>query len=233
MLFIDKKEKEVQFFMATLIDFIMNIDQHLVSIVQTFGSSAYFILFAIIFIETGAVILPFLPGDSLLFAASALAANPQYHLNPWIFVVGFFFACLLGDSCNFWLGRHAEKLLSKYQWFRKLVSEESLEKGRAFFNKYGAMSIILARFMPIIRTFVPFVAAGTDFSYKKFFKYNLIACLLWVTICCGAGHFFGNIPFVKEHFSMVVLGIIAVSLIPAVVGFIKSYFQSRKVKANS
>ncbi|MBW4801900.1 VTT domain-containing protein [Loigolactobacillus coryniformis] len=213
--------------MSILIDFILHIDSHLVTIVNTFGNSTYFILFAIIFIETGAVILPFLPGDSLLFAASALAANPEYHLNIGLFIALFLIACVGGDSSNFWIGHNAERILSRYRWFRRFINEESLAKGQAFFDKHGAMSIILARFMPIIRTFVPFVAAGAGFSYRQFIRYNLITCVAWVALCCGAGYFFGNIPVVKAHFSAIILGIIVISLIPAVVGVLKSRFSAK------
>ena len=209
-----------------LIDFIMNIDQHLVEIVKQFGSMTYVIVFLIIFVETGAVILPFLPGDSLLFAASALAANPDYNLSPWAFPILFFIAAVAGDSLNFWIGRNSERILSKYKWFSRFISEESLEKGREFFESKGSMAIILARFMPIIRTFVPFVAASTNYPYKQFVRYNVFAAFIWVTICCAAGHFFGNIPVVQEHFSMIILGIIGVSLIPAIVGFIKAKWGS-------
>lgn len=214
--------------MSTFIDFVLHINDHMVNLVNNFGDWTYLILFLIIFIETGAVIMPFLPGDSLLFAASAIAADSRYGLNIWIFVALFLFACAAGDSLNFYLGRHTEHLLSRYKWFSRFINQESLEKGRAFFEKYGALSIILARFMPIIRTFVPFVAAGSGFEYKHFIRYNLIACVGWVALCCGGGYFFGNIPFVKEHFSLVVIGIIVVSLLPAVIGFIRSHL-SRKI----
>lgn len=215
--------------MSTLIDFVLNIDSHLVTIVNTFGNSTYFILFAIIFIETGAVIMPFLPGDSLLFAASALAANPDYQLSNGLFVILFLIACIAGDSANFWIGRNAERILSRYRWFRRFINEDSLAKGQEFFNKHGAISIILARFMPIIRTFVPFVAAGSGFSYRRFIRYNLTACVSWVALCCGAGYFFGNIPVVKAHFSAIILGIIAVSLLPAIIGFLKTRFTAKEV----
>lgn len=207
---------------AWLFDFVMHIDSHLVQIVHDFGNWTYVIVFAIIFVETGAVILPFLPGDSLLFAASALAANPQYGLNPWLFPLLFFIAAVLGDSLNFYIGKNSEKILSKYKLFSRFISQESLEKGREFFEEKGSVAIILARFMPIIRTFVPFVAGSTQFPYNKFARYNIFAAFIWVAICCTAGHFFGNIPVVQEHFSIIVLGIIGVSLIPAIIGFIKA-----------
>ena len=207
--------------MSTLIDFILHIDAHLVNIVTTFGNWTYLILFAIIFIETGAVIMPFLPGDSLLFAASALAANPTYGLQPWIFVVIFLIASIGGDSLNFYLGSKFGELIPRHKLLGRFVKEKDLQSARNFFDKYGAWAIFLARFMPIIRTLVPFVAATSNFSYKKFVKYNIPACVTWVIICCGGGHFFGNIPFVKEHFSIVVIGIVLISLIPAIVGFVK------------
>ena len=204
------------------IDFVLHIDSHLVQIVTTFGDWTYLILFAIIFIETGAVILPFLPGDSLLFAASASSANALYHLNIWWFIIIFFIACFGGDSLNFYIGKNLEKLLARHTWFTKLIDQESLHKTEAFFEKHGAMAIILARFMPIIRTFAPFAAAGSGFPYRKFVRYSIIGCTAWVAICCGAGYFFGNLPFVKAHFSLIIIGIIVVSLIPALVSYLRS-----------
>lgn len=208
--------------LSTLIDFILHIDTHLIQIVNNFGDSTYFILFLIIFIETGAVILPFLPGDSLLFAASALAANPKYHLSIWVFGLTFLIACLLGDSLNFFIGQRIGKSLSNHSLFGKLIDKESLAKTEKFFEKHGAPAIILARYMPIIRTFAPFAAAGSGFPYKHFFRFSIIGCISWVLICCSAGYFFGNIPFVQEHFSLIIIAIIVVSLIPAIVGYLRS-----------
>lgn len=211
--------------MSTLIDFILHIDVHLIQIVNNFGDWTYLILFAIIFVETGAVILPFLPGDSLLFAAAALAANANYNLNIWIFVAIFLLACLLGDSCNFMIGHKIGKELSNHSLFGRLIDKDSLAKAEQFFEKHGAPAIILARYMPIIRTFAPFAAAGSGFAYHSFIRYSVIGCISWVVICCGAGHFFGNLPFVKAHFSLIILAIIVVTLIPAIVGFFKARFQ--------
>lgn len=212
---------------STLIDFVLHIDTHLIQIVNNFGNSTYLILFTIIFIETGAVILPFLPGDSLLFAASALAANAQYHLNIWIFVLVFLAACLLGDSINFYIGHRIGKGLSNHSLFGKLIDKDSLTKAEQFFEKHGAPAIILARYMPIIRTFAPFAAAGSGFPYRKFIRYSIIGCLSWVTICCAAGYFFGNLPFVQEHFSVIIIAIIVVTLIPAVVSYLRSKFTAK------
>lgn len=208
--------------MQTLIDFVLHIDEHLVTIVNNFGNYSYLILFAIIFIETGAVILPFLPGDSLLFAATALSAKPEYGLNVWAFIILFSLAALLGDSLNFFLGKHVGMALRRHPFFGKFISDEKMVEAQQFFEKHGNISITLARFMPIIRTFAPFVAAGANMPYRSFIRYNIVGNFAWVAVCCGAGYFFGNIPFVKEHFSLVVIGIIVVSLIPAIISFIKS-----------
>lgn len=214
--------------LATLIDFILHIDVHLIQIVNQFGDATYLILFAIIFIETGAVIMPFLPGDSLLFAACALAADPRYNLNIWIFSILFFCACLGGDSLNFLIGRKVGKTLSNHSLFGKLIDKDSLARAEAFFEKHGAPAIILARFIPIIRTFAPFAAAGSGFPYKRFLRFSLIGCLLWVALCCGCGYFFGNLPFVQEHFSLIIIAIIVVTLIPALVGFLKSKLAKKQ-----
>ena len=208
--------------MQTLIDFVLHIDEHLVTIVNNFGNYSYLILFAIIFIETGAVILPFLPGDSLLFAATALSAKPEYGLNVWAFIILFSLAALLGDSLNFFLGKHVGMALRRHPFFGKFISDEKMDEAQQFFEKHGNISITLARFMPIIRTFAPFVAAGANMPHQSFIRYNIVGNFAWVAVCCGAGYFFGNIPFVKEHFSLVVIGIIVVSLIPAIISFIKS-----------
>lgn len=216
--------------MSTLIDFILHIDTHLIQIVNQFGDASYLILFLIIFIETGAVILPFLPGDSLLFAASALAANASYHLNIWIFAFGFLISCLLGDSINFLIGQKIGKSLSNHSWFGKLIDKQSLEKAEAFFEKHGAPTIILARYMPIIRTFAPFAAAGSGFPYRRFIRYSIVGCVSWVAICCSCGYFFGNLPFVQAHFSAIILAIIVVTLMPAVISFIKSKLSNKSAQ---
>lgn len=211
--------------METLIDFIIHIDAHLVSIVNTFGNWSYLILFAIVFIETGAVILPFLPGDSLLFAASAMAANPKYNLSLTIFFIIFLIACIAGDSLNFLIGQKLGRSLSNHSWFGKLIDKKSLARSEQFFEKHGAPAIILARFMPIIRTFAPFVSAGSGFAYHRFIRFSLIGCVSWVVLCTFCGYFFGNLPFVQAHFSAIILAIIVVTLLPAIIGLIRSHFS--------
>lgn len=174
--------------------------------------------------------MPFLPGDSLLFAASALAANASYHLNIWIFAFGFLISCLLGDSINFLIGQKIGKSLSNHSWFGKLIDKQSLEKAEAFFEKHGAPAIILARYMPIIRTFAPFAAAGSGFPYRRFIRYSIVGCVSWVAICCSCGYFFGNLPFVQAHFSTIILAIIVVTLMPAVISFIKSKLSNKSAQ---
>lgn len=213
--------------MSFLIDFILHIDSHLVTIVNTFGNWTYLILFLIIFIETGAVILPFLPGDSLLFAACALAANSEYHLNIWIFVFLFWAAPLLGDSLNFFIGQKIGSTINDDSFLGRFVKKEDLNKTEAFFEKHGGMAISLARFMPIIRTMSPFVAGGSGIQYRKFFRYSFIGATAWMILCCSAGYYFGNFPVVKEHFSLIIIGIIIVSLMPAIIAASKKHFAKK------
>ncbi|AEN99273.1 Protein dedA [Fructilactobacillus sanfranciscensis TMW 1.1304] len=217
--------------MSTLIDFVLHIDKHLITIVNNFGDWTYLILFLIILVETGAVILPFLPGDSLLFAAAALSANPKYGLNIWIFIILFLIASVSGDSLNFFIGKKIGMAITENRFLSKFIKKKDFDHARTFFDKYGAVAIFIARFMPIVRTFAPFVAASSDYKYSKFIKYNLTACIAWVTLCCGGGYFFGNIPFVQKHFSIVVISIIFISLIPVIVGIIKSHLNSKNEQA--
>ncbi|BAP85841.1 membrane protein [Paucilactobacillus hokkaidonensis JCM 18461] len=208
--------------MPQLIDFIMHIDQHLISIVNQFDSMTYLILFALIFIETGVVILPFLPGDSLLFAASALAANQAFNLNFGMFLVTFFVAAVLGDSLNYEIGKHTGLLVSRNSFFGRFLNQEKLDKAETFFNKHGGKTIVIARFMPFVRTFAPFISGGSKMNYRKFAFYNIIGGFLWVLVCCLTGFFFGNLPIVQDNFTFVIFGIIGVSLLPAIITYLKS-----------
>ncbi|KRO17209.1 VTT domain-containing protein [Lacticaseibacillus saniviri] len=215
--------------MTELINFILHIDQHLVTIVNNFGGWTYLILFLMVFIETGVVIFPFLPGDSLLFAASALAANTVYNLNIWVLFAIFLVAAVLGDTVNYEIGKHLGLAASNSSRFGRLINRDKLAQAEAFFNKHGGKTIAIARFMPLIRTFAPFVSGGSNMDYKKFIHYNFLGGFLWVTMCCVAGFFFGNQPFVKSHFSVVVLGIIAISLIPVLI----TAFRKKKPDATA
>lgn len=217
--------------MSFLIDFVLHIDHHLANIVQQFGPWTYVILFIIIFVETGAVVLPFLPGDSLLFAAGAIsmtAAGQAAGLNHWVFMVLFFIAAVAGDTLNYWIGHTGGYQLLKKPPFNKMIKEQNIKEAEAFFEKHGGMAIILGRYVPIIRTFVPFVSGVSHFSFSTFFRYVVIAAFSWSFLATGAGSLLGNIPFFQEHFSAIVLGIVLVSLIPTIIAVGRSFFQKRK-----
>jgi len=200
--------------MYLLWDLFLHLDQHLDVLLQRFGFEAYIILFLIIFAETGLVVTPFLPGDSLLFAAGALAATRS--LNIIILILLFVTAAITGNTANYFIARSIGlKIIAKNP---RISKKQYLQKTENFYAKYGPITIILARFVPIVRTFAPFVAGIGRMNLAKFWFYNLIGAFLWVLSITLTGYFFGNIPAVKNNFSLVVLGIIFVSLLPAVIG---------------
>lgn len=203
-----------------IISFIVHIDQHLVEIIRDFGNWTYGILFAIVFVETGLVIFPFLPGDSLLFAAGTFAAIGSLSLPTLLLV--FFFAAVIGDSLNYEIGKKVGTTIRPGTLMGKMINQEKMNKAEVFFNKHGGKTIVIARFMPFIRTFIPFVAGASRMKYSYFLMYNIVGAALWVGSCTLLGYFFGNIPIVKENFSTVLIVIIFLSVIPAFVGFIKS-----------
>ncbi|MCT8390137.1 cytochrome O ubiquinol oxidase [Leuconostoc holzapfelii] len=216
-----------------LIDFILHIDAHIASLVTQFGPWTYLILFAIIFIETGVVIMPFLPGDSLLFAAGAVAATPAglaAGLNHWVFMILFFVAALAGDTLNFWIGRTGGYKLVQHPFIGRFIKAQHIREAEGFFEKRGAMAIIFGRYMPIIRTFVPFVAGISQFPFSTFFKNAVIAAFSWSLIATGAGYMFGNIPFVKAHFSIIIIGIAFVTILPSIIGIVRSAMINRRAK---
>lgn len=193
-----------------LVDFILHIDVHLGQIISTYGFATYAILFVIIFIETGLVFTPFLPGDSLLFAAGAFAALGS--LNIFVVLALLMVAAILGDTCNYWIGHFfGEKLVANP---KVPINKNHIEETQKFFDKHGGKTIILARFIPIIRTFAPFVAGIGRMSYKHFISYNIIGGIVWVLVGSLTGYFFGNIPFVKENFSLIILVVILISVLP-------------------
>ncbi|MBC2023995.1 DedA family protein [Listeria booriae] len=214
-----------------LISFIIHIDQHLVEIINTFGIWTYVIIFLIVFIETGLVIFPFLPGDSLLFAAGALAVLPGSDLNIFILLIVLWVAAVLGDTVNYHIGKKIGTSIPQDSWLGKVINQEKMDKAEAFFNKHGGKTIFIARFMPFIRTFAPFVAGASRMNYRYFLNYNVLGATVWVLLCTLAGYFFGNIPIVKENFSLVVLGIIFVSILPMIFSFIKSKMDNKKAKS--
>jgi len=202
-----------------LIDFILHMDKHLTEIIHDYGTLTYAILFLIIFVETGVVIMPFLPGDSLLFAAGLLAANEENNLNVWLVLGLLVVAAILGDTVNYLIGKYlGPKVFSRDY---KLLKREHLEKTQQFYDKHGGKTIIYARFIPIIRTFAPFVAGIGKMNYGKFINFNIIGGTLWVVLFTMAGYLFGNIPVVKDNFTKIIMGIIVVSLLPAIIEIIK------------
>lgn len=210
--------------MAELIDALLHVDRHLAEVVQAYGPWVYALLFAIVFAETGLIVTPFLPGDSLLFAAGALAAS-GIGLNP-VFTAGLLFAAAVaGDAVNYAVGRYAGPRVfhahDQASLIHRVLNRDHLAKAHAFFEKHGGKAIVLGRFVPIVRTFVPFVAGAAEMTRTSFVFYNFTGAGIWVAVCFGAGMLFGNIPIVKENFSLVSLGIIFVSVLPIVIEFIK------------
>jgi membrane-associated protein len=215
-------------FLKQFLEFLLHAENHLVAFIQDYGVLVYALLFVIIFCETGLVVTPFLPGDSLLFAVGALTAQG---LMEWEIVLPVLLvAAVLGDSVNYaigkWIGPKVFHIESS-RFFRK----EYLMKAHAFYEKYGGRAIILARFVPIVRTFAPFVAGVGTMNYAKFIVYNITGAILWVGLFVGAGYFFGNLPFVRQNIKVVILGIIIVSVLPIVWEFFKGWLEKRKAQA--
>ncbi|SKC74499.1 DedA family protein [Ohtaekwangia koreensis] len=214
-------------FIKSLIDFILHIDHHLVEIVRDYRTWTYLILFIIIFAETGLVVTPFLPGDSLLFAAGAIIAKPDTGLNIFFMFLLLIIAAILGDLVNYHVGKYiGPKAFSGKYRFLKI---EYLNKTQAFYNKHGGKTIIYARFIPIIRTFAPFVAGIGTMSYRKFASFNVIGGITWVGSFLFLGYFFGGIPVIKNNFTYVILGIIFVSILPPIIEVVKSRTKSQQV----
>lgn len=204
-----------------LIDFILHIDIHLNEIIQGYGLWTYLILFFIVFIETGLVVMPFLPGDSLIFAAGAFAGLGSLNIVTVFLVLAV--AAVLGNTANYHIGRYLGTKI--YDRDYKFLKKEYIDKTNGFYDKHGGKTIIITRFMPIIRTFTPFVAGVGKMGYLRFQSYNIIGGLLWVGLFSFAGFFFGNLPAVKHNFTIVIFAIILISLLPGVVGFIKVKLQ--------
>lgn len=200
-----------------LIDFILHFDEHLKTIIATLGPLTYLILFIIIFAETGLVVVPFLPGDSLLFAVGAVSKSTE--LNFTVAYITLISAAIMGDSVNYWIGNKiGPRVFAKEN--SRVFRKEYLEKTRAFYEKHGGKTIILARFVPIVRTFAPFVAGVGKMHYRTFLSYNVIGAFIWVSSLMAAGFLFGSIPFVEKNFEYVVIGIILFSLLPMLIEYI-------------
>lgn len=203
--------------LAFLLDFILHIDVHLAQLVANYGPWVYLILFLIVFCETGLVVTPFLPGDSLLFVAGALAAMGE--MNVHLLVVLLIIAAILGDGCNYTIGRRVG--LRLFNRFPRLLKQEYLDKTHAFYDKHGGKTIIFARFVPIVRTFAPFVAGIGRMDYRQFLSYNVIGGVLWVVGFSYAGYFFGNLPLVRKNLEFLIFGIIIVSMLPGIIEVIR------------
>ena len=207
-----------------MLDFILHLDAHLIALVQQYGAWVYAILFLIIFSETGLVVVPFLPGDSLLFVAGALAGGGALQLQ-WI-VPLLVLAAFSGDNCNYWIGRGAGRWLVHHLGGR-LINRENLDRTHAFYEKHGGKTILFARFLPIIRTFAPFVAGVGVMRYRLFLMFSALGSLAWITTFTVGGYYFGNIPVIKNNLTLMTLGIIVVSLLPAII----RYLQHRRAQA--
>ncbi len=211
-----------------LVDFILHIDQHLNEFIIKYDSWIYVILFLIIFVETGIVVMPFLPGDSLLFAVGMFAA--QGSLNIWMCLILLFIAAVLGDASNYMIGKYLGPRMLKIKIRGKqLIKPQYLDKTHEFYEKHGAKTIVIARFVPIVRTFAPFVAGIGKMNYFHFFSYNVIGGFVWVVGITLAGFFLGNIPIVKNNFEIVVFLIIGLSLLPMVFEYFKARKSSKKI----
>ena len=211
-----------------LIDIFLHLDEYMANIINQYGIWTYAILFLVIFMETGFVVTPFLPGDSLLFAAGSFAALGTT-LNIWLLIVLLIVAAVLGDTVNYWIGHYLGDRAYNIKWIKR----EYIDRTHAFFEKHGGKTIFLARFVPIVRTFAPFVAGMGKMSYGYFFSYNIFGGIVWVVVFTLLGYFFGNIEFVKKNFEIVILAIIFISVIPAVWEAVKARREIAAEKAKA
>ncbi len=209
------------------LDFLLHAENHLVEFIQNYGVWIYALLFAIIFCETGLVVTPFLPGDSLLFAVGALAARPDIGLRVEIITPLLLVAAIVGDSVNYSIGKWVGPRVFHFE-SNRFFNRDHLLKAHAFYEKYGGRAIILARFVPIVRTFAPFVAGVGTMNYPKFIIYNVSGAILWVGLFVGAGYLFGNMPFVQKNMKVVILGIIVVSVLPIAWEILKARLEKKR-----
>ena len=214
--------------LAFLVDLFLHLDKHLAEVIQAYGSWTYALLFTIVFLETGLVVTPFLPGDSLLFAAGSFAALGALDVRLLFGLLCV--AAVVGDNLNYAIGRYLGPRVFHYPKSR-FFNPDHLRKTHGFYEKYGVKTIIIARFVPIVRTFSPFVAGIGAMRYLRFLAYDVVGGIVWVGVCLGAGYFFGNLPFVKKNFSLVILAIILVSMLPALVEYLRHRALARRTTA--
>lgn len=208
-----------------LLDFILHVDEHLLEFINNYGVWIYAILFLIIFVETGLVVMPFLPGDSLLFAAGALAASTGA-MDPWVLMGLLFISAVLGDTLNYHIGKFIGPRVFEIE--SRFINKQHLAYTQKFFEKHGGKTIIFARFVPFARTFAPFVAGAGSMNYKYFLSYNVIGAFCWISSFITLGYLFGNMPIVKDNFTHLIFGIIIISVLPGIIGFIR-----QKMKKNN
>jgi membrane-associated protein len=214
-------------FLKTALSFFLHLDEYLATIISVYGTWTYIILFIVIFVETGLVVMPFLPGDSLLFAAGSFAALGS--LNIWVLLVSLSFAAVLGDAVNYTIGHYLGERAYDIKWIKR----EHLEKTHAFFEKHGGKAIFLARFVPIVRTFAPFVAGVGKMSYKYFATYNVVGGITWVFAFTLLGFFFGNLEFVQKNFELVILAIVLISAVPMGIEWWKARREAKAKTASA
>ena len=205
-------------FVTAFIDIFLHLDKHLGAVIQSYGMWTYLILFLIIFCETGLVVMPILPGDSLLFAAGAFAAGGAFNVM-WLFIA-LAVAAVAGDTVNYWVGNYMGDRIFNKEHVR-FINREYLDRTHAFYEKHGGKTIVIARFMPIIRTFAPFVAGIGKMNYLHFISYNIIGGITWIASFVFGGYYFGNIPMVKKNFTMVILAIIFISILPGIIEYLR------------
>jgi len=211
------------------IDLLLHLDLYLNLLVENYGAWIYAILFLVVFCETGLVVAPFLPGDSLLFLAGALCSGG--HMDPWLLAILLMTAAILGDSTNYWIGRSSGERLFRNP-NSKIFRRDYLERTQDFYQRHGGKTITLARFLPIVRTFAPFVAGISHMSYGRFVAFSVLGSLAWVGSLVPLGYFFGNVPFIKDHLSFLVMGIVLLSFLPMLIGTLHHRFSKNETPAN-
>jgi len=212
-------------FISKLIDLFLHLDAHLHELILQYGTLTYSILFAVIFAETGFVFTPFLPGDSLLFAAGTFAAKGSFNVHLLFLILSV--AAIFGDTINYWIGHYIGMKI--FGWKIPFLKKEHIERTHQFYEKYGGKTIIIARFVPIVRTFAPFVAGVGAMTYSKFITYNIVGGISWVAIFIYGGYYFGNLPFVKNNFSWVIVVIIFLSILPGIIEYIRHKMRKRVI----
>lgn len=210
----------------TFLDFFLHLDKHLTDLVNQYGTLTYAILFLIVFVETGLIVMPLLPGDSLLFAAGALAAMEGSELNVWVIIPLLICAALAGDNVNYFVGRFFSDQIRKRERIL-FFKREYITQTEAFYEKHGGKTVIMARFVPIVRTIAPFVAGAGNMSYTRYISFCIMGAILWVFGITMLGYLFGNIPIIKNNFEIVIFGIIGISILPILIGFVRSKMSTR------